>query len=86
MRNLFKNPFPDQLVRANPLGFGDHFHRFNLFGLQVDLHHSCALKDWLGDLFQLVFKIGEIVGVSEPSQFLNRISLGDPWAVHRFLH
>ena len=74
--NLIENPFPDQTRRINPLGFCNLLHCFNLFGLQVN-PHSYALKDWFGDLFQLVFEISGVVRVPEPSQFFNRVSLGD---------
>ncbi len=52
------NPSPNQSRISNTLRLGNSLNRFNLF--EIEGHQNgfpSALEEWLGDFFQLVFKI-----------------------------
>jgi hypothetical protein len=61
--NLFGHPFADEFGVVESVRRRDFMDDHRVFGRQVNRHRHFALKHRLGDLFQVVFKVGEIVSV-----------------------
>ena len=75
--NSLQDPLADQIGIANTLGLGDLLDRIEFLRLEMNLRYALTLKDRLGHLFQLIFKISEVVCVPEGGQFLNRVGSRD---------
>ncbi len=88
LMQFFAYPCSQESPLPNPLRRGDAFDCLDLFGLQANRHDGywIAFKEAVGNFFQLIFEIREIMCIPKLRQLFKRIRVGNPWWVHRFFH